>query len=634
MPPAIIALYFLKLKRQPLAVPSTYLWRKSIDDLHANSIWQRLRRSLLLFLQLLLWAFLALVLVRPGWQGSRFQRDRLVFLIDNSASMGATDVDPTRLDEAKRRVRELIDQMRSGDVAMIVSFADTARVEQMFTDNRGELRRRLETIQVTDRPTSISEALHVASVLANPQQDEAGGASSAGLPTQLFIFSDGDFADDPEFSLGHLEPAPPVWIGTPRAENVGIVAFNAARSEANNENVQALGRLANDGMQDLSLDVELHVNGALADAQQVKIPAGKTGGVSFDVARLSSGVLELRLAHDDDLAIDDQAWAVVPAPRRSRALFITPGNETLETALRTGPALALAEVTRHSPDFLTTPQYQQAAAAGEWDLVIFDRCQPAQAPQANTLSIGRLPAGDAWRQKDTVNVPQIIDINRGHPLMQWLDMSDVLILEAAPLAPPRGATMLIEAAEGPLVALAPREGFEDVVIAFPLVGSEGVGTNWPVRASFPVFVLNALSYLGGNREAGKTGAARPGDPIVLKPQTSAAELVITPPGENAKGVTVSRDKHNEFHFTGTSRVGLYGARADGELVDEFAINLFDPRESDIKVVADRRLKIGHEEIAPGTGWEESRRDAWKFVLLGALAILLFEWYIYNRRAYL
>ena len=61
-------LYFLKLKRQPLEVPSTYLWHKSIEDLHVNSIWQRLRQNLLLFLQLLLVASAILALLRPGWQ--------------------------------------------------------------------------------------------------------------------------------------------------------------------------------------------------------------------------------------------------------------------------------------------------------------------------------------------------------------------------------------------------------------------------------------------------------------------------------------------------------------------------------------------------------------------------------------
>ena len=93
VPPAIVLLYFLKLKRQPLEVPSTYLWHKSIEDLHVNSIWQRLRQSLLLFLQLLLVAVgdAGPVAARLA-SGSKLTGDRFIFLVDNSASMGATDV--------------------------------------------------------------------------------------------------------------------------------------------------------------------------------------------------------------------------------------------------------------------------------------------------------------------------------------------------------------------------------------------------------------------------------------------------------------------------------------------------------------------------------------------------------------
>ena len=43
LPPLVVLLYFLKLKRQPLEVPSTYLWHRTIEDLHVNSLWQRLR---------------------------------------------------------------------------------------------------------------------------------------------------------------------------------------------------------------------------------------------------------------------------------------------------------------------------------------------------------------------------------------------------------------------------------------------------------------------------------------------------------------------------------------------------------------------------------------------------------------
>ncbi len=95
IPPAVILLYFLKLKRRPVEVPSTYLWQRSIEDMHVNSIWQRLRRNLLLFLQLLIIFLAMLALLRPGCRGHKLIGNRFVFLIDNSASMSATDQKPT-----------------------------------------------------------------------------------------------------------------------------------------------------------------------------------------------------------------------------------------------------------------------------------------------------------------------------------------------------------------------------------------------------------------------------------------------------------------------------------------------------------------------------------------------------------
>src|SRR5688500_9883696 len=79
VPPAIVLLYFLKLKRQPLEVPSTYLWHKSIEDLHVNSIWQKLRQSLLLLLQLLLILLAILALLRPTWNSTSRPGERFIF---------------------------------------------------------------------------------------------------------------------------------------------------------------------------------------------------------------------------------------------------------------------------------------------------------------------------------------------------------------------------------------------------------------------------------------------------------------------------------------------------------------------------------------------------------------------------
>ena len=178
VPPAIVLLYFLKLRRRPLEVPSTYLWHKSMEDLHVNALWQRLRRNLLLLLQLLIVLLAVLALVRPHWRAMHISGKRFILLIDNSASMTATDVKPSRLDEAKHRAGELVDQMHSGDAAMIISFADTARVEQSFTDDRRRLREGLAAIRPTARTTSLLEALKVASGLANPGRSTEDTATS------------------------------------------------------------------------------------------------------------------------------------------------------------------------------------------------------------------------------------------------------------------------------------------------------------------------------------------------------------------------------------------------------------------------------------------------------------------------
>src|SRR5258708_4482445 len=54
VPLLLLLLYFLKLKRKPLSVPSTFLWKKSIEDLHVNRLLQWLRKNILLLLQLLI----------------------------------------------------------------------------------------------------------------------------------------------------------------------------------------------------------------------------------------------------------------------------------------------------------------------------------------------------------------------------------------------------------------------------------------------------------------------------------------------------------------------------------------------------------------------------------------------------
>jgi hypothetical protein len=635
VPPAILLLYFLKLRRTSKQVPSTYLWHRAIVDRQVNSLWQRLRSNLLLLLQMLLVSLAMLALLRPGFSGSELIGKRFIFLIDTSASMSSTDVQPSRLAEAQRRAGELIEQMAAGDLAMIISFSDVAKVEQAFTDDRRELQRQLSLIRPTNRATVLSEALGVAAGLANSlraahsdiRADNKSDDKTGDEPATVYILSDGRFPDVTGVTLTNLTPVF-VPIGNPLAANTGITAVGTQARDAQ-EPPQVFGRLENFGPQDISADVELHRDHSLFDSKVVELKANSSGGVVFEPGESLAGAIELRVRPGGALALDDRAWTAIEPPRPAHVLVVTSGNDALALALNTDRARQLADVEIAEPDFLETKDYQDQAAAGYYRFVIYDQCQPKQMPQANTLFIGRMPPSESWSGEGRILAPQIVDVDTAHPLVQLVDLGNVKFAEALALKPPSGSTVLVSTDQGPLLAIAPRDSFEDAVLAGEIVGRTESGqqfanSDWPLRLSFPVFFLNALRYLGG----AETGAlsVRPGQPVTLRAFGSAESLTVLSPGGTSS--VLRRGPGEPFRFTATDELGVYTVSEEGQPPTHFVVNLTDSAESDIRPRTE--IRIGHETVHGQASWKGARNELWKPLLGLALVILLAEWYIYTR----
>lgn len=605
VPLGIILLYFLKLRRQPLVVPSTFLWSRTIEDLHVNSLLQRLRRSLLLFLQLLVVVLVALALLRPGWQGSRTENERLVLLLDTSASMRAADVDDadSRFAAARKLVRQRIDGMDDSDVAMLIAFNDRAEVLQSFTSDRNRLREALDRATQSDRPTNLRDALQAAAGLANPNRtSEAGDTQdyqvADAMPAELLIYSDGGFPNVTDFDLGNLQ-ATYVPVGSEDAANLAIVAFQAQRKPESPEQVEAFARITNTGTEPQVCTATLYLDGEFQDAIEVDLPPGEEVGAPFQLT--SADAAELRLVLDvvdesgqpivdDQLALDNVAYAAVVPMRIVSVLLVTPGNRPLQVALKTPEATKMVALETVTPDYLESDAYRERANAGMDDLILFDRCAPETMPRSNTIFIGSLPPV-GWQQGEVTSPVLLIDIDRTHPLMRFLELYSLQIVEGRPLTPPAGAQDLLTADSGPMMSLAPRGGFQDLVLGFNILTDTEDGmafnTDWPVQRSWAVFVLNLLRYLGGAVDSSASPTYRPGETVMVRVDNRLQEATLQRP--EGKTETLPVEAGGQVSITRTEQPGLYRVQKDQVTLGAFAINLFDPQESRLQRPAVRQI---------------------------------------------
>ena len=497
VPLLLLLLYFLRLKRKPLQVPSTFLWRKSIEDLHVNSLFQWLRDNVLLLLQLLTVLVLIYAVMGFRFHGSTTKGKHYIVIIDNSASMATTDVKPSRLEWAKQEALKVIDANGDDNFGMVIAFNNTAVTLQGYTSDQTKLRSAVASIEQSNHTTRIDDALALADSLANQIRSTEDQASQPegpvepgmerqyvppqGIPTDVYLFSDGGFPELSEASVSKLNSLLAgntsalgnmqlhfQLAGLPGAENVnnvGIQALNVLRLQSDSPKrddpnilrLQAFVHVRNYRPQEcevkLILDVESDGRQIHSGQQVVLLPGrnmqkatekGKRpkdqpgeGQAVFQLPQLdlrSNTILKAYLKDaDDSFSKDDVAWLVVGMVRKAKVLVVTSGNEVLDAFFRQEAIERVATLTTLRPSDLGTPAFLNAAQSGEYDLVIFDRCIPDRVedmPVANTMCIDRPPP--PWERGDRMlRNPLLVVSRKDHPLLRHVTtLWDVGISEA------------------------------------------------------------------------------------------------------------------------------------------------------------------------------------------------------------
>ncbi|HLF90200.1 MAG TPA: BatA and WFA domain-containing protein, partial [Anaerolineales bacterium] len=296
----ILILYMLKLRRKEVEISSTMLWQMILRDRQANAPWQRLRRNLLLLLQLLILAGLVFALARPAIPIPAVATGSVIVLLDASASMQATDVEPTRFNAALEVVRGVIESLNPDSTMTLILVAEQPEILVTGETDKNILRQALADAHPIQGTADWQAALALA----------AGAAGREAVDATTVIISDGGLPDE------GLPPLPGQVRYVPIGESANNLAVSALALRPASGGPELFARVANYGDTERLAIVSISIDGAFYTAERLQIPPNDSSSIVLEnlpptidtsdtyEARLTTAEGESEV---DDFALDNVA---------------------------------------------------------------------------------------------------------------------------------------------------------------------------------------------------------------------------------------------------------------------------------------------------------------------------------------
>lgn len=569
--PLIVVLYMLRARREPRVVPSTLLWERATRDLVARLPMRRLERSVLLLLQVLVVAAIALALARPSLALPGLAGNAVVFVIKTGASMQATDETPTRLAAAQRDALALLRRLGPRQPAALIAAWMRPVLVSDFTTDRAALAAAIRGLRASDAASAIDGALTL-----------AAGLRVDGRPARAHLFSD------------HPPPDSRVpWHRVGRgAPNAAVVAASARRDARGS--TQLLVRLEAFGGSFPSRSLDVAVDGALVAQREVRLTSQQPQALVFDLGG-ASGIATVTLTGRDALAADDRAAVAVGRAGLPRVLVVGDPNPVLDAVLEAVPTAAVVRTDRIAPD--------------EWgraDLIVLDSVPPMPLPPGSYLLIGTIGTNLPVQIDGAAAEQTIRTVVAAHPVTRLADLRGVHVAGGFAMHPRAGSVL----AEGEVPLVWAYEGREIRTVVLPFALSQ---TDLPLHPAFPVVIANAIDWLAGGPQAA------PGDAPIVSAGPHRTATLLDPTG---RAVTIDA-RDGVFALPPLERVGLYRLRAE-DWERRWVVSTVDPRESDLAVTPPRG--VAGSTDAP----QSAQIPLTPWLLALAAAIVAGEWMLWAR----
>ncbi len=168
-----------------------------------------------------------------------------------------------------------------------------------------------------------------------------------------------------------------------------------------------------------------------------------------------------------------------------------------------------------------------------------------------------------------------------------------------------------------------------VGVAFEIIQSD-----WPYRLSLPLFLRDALSWVAESSPRRRAAAWKTGQPLPLPPMPGGPLAQWIQPDGTSHPVQLAAERKTLIKETYQQGVYRLSGLAGGMESDQrYVANLCDPQESENAT----REELTFGNAAQNTTLKATpaaiaaKQEIWSYLALGAVGILLLEWWVFHRR---
>ncbi len=599
--PLLILLYVLRAQHRHHRVPSTFLWRHLPNEMDTKPTVRMPITNWLFWLQIIAVILAAMTLALPQIDGQ--QQKHVILVIDTSASMNATDVDPSRFDAAVGQAKDLVEELRSIDRVSIVEVGLSVSV-------RGRFLRSEAALQVLDR---LSAGLGTTDPSLAFTIAEQIGESTPEYFNSIVFFTDA--ADRPPDDLRNVNLSVEVVSVAGDGSNRAITEIDVRPAAGAPGRYTAFYRVANLTGAGGRVEAVTKANGIEVDRRFLNLPNQMSADVAV-VLPIGTTNLTVEVAGGDVLQIDDKASASIASLRRIRVVIISPNRALWERALRAIPGVdAQAFIPERDARQVKLPPAE---------VYLFERFLPVELPKGGVIIVNP-PAGvKQLGTKAQVKGANLVRVERDSPLMRSIDLSSLFVAESMAVERPIWSRTLVESTAGPMIYYGVVGESRIVVFAF-----DPQRTDLPQRIAFPILVNNLLEWLAPEELPAEV---EPGEIVPIAPLIGSGEIHVHRPNGTVLSYPV---RGSVIRFAETNEKGTYRIVEWATGIDEpvsqrrFIINGLDHSESDLHTNPNFVSSI--EAIGVSATEAAGQVPVWFWVAGALLILVIVEWWYYGRR---